>query len=235
MVAGLTAVGLVAGCSSSPSSAPATAGTGSATASAGAVDSKAFGSDLVAAMVAARSGRATMSLDTSAAGATAGPAGSLTMAMDFVFNDTKQMNMHATGVSGGQPFEMVVIDGTSYVKSTPPVDGKSWLKLPASGELTSATDPLAMASGFAAASIRKVGTEGPLTHYTLSGVSGQSGDMDVYLDDSGRPAKMVMNSAGVKVDAEYKDWGAAVVVAAPPADQVGDAPAATSTAPATTG
>lgn len=231
MASGLSAV-LLAGCSSSPSTAPATAASSAAAGSASApaagnVDSKTFGADLVAAMVAAKSGRATMSVDTAGAtGATAAPGGSdsLSMTMEFAFNAAKQMNMHATGDSGGQPFEMVVVDGISYVKSATPVNGRSWLKLPASAELTNATDPIAMASGFAGATITKVGTDSGLTRYSLSGATGQTGDMDVYLDASGRPAKMVMNSSGVKVNAEYKDWGAAVSLSAPPADQVTDVP-----------
>ncbi len=224
---------VVGGCGAAqPPATSASAGTPTSAAATGGdtVDSRAFGVDLVNAMVAAKSGRSTMTLDTSGAAATAGPgaAGRLSMTMDFVFNDAKQMNMHAKGDSGGQPFEMVVVDGVSYLKSGTPVGGKSWLKLPASSELASSTDPVAMANGFAGATIKKVGTDGGLTRYSLTGVSG-GGDMEVYLDGSGRPAKMVVSGSGVKVNAEYKDWGTAVTVTAPPAGEVAEVPAGAAT------
>lgn len=215
------------GSSASGSSTSAPTKTDDAKAGGGTVDAKEFGTNLTNAMVDAKSGKASMKLDMSgAAGATPAPGltGAMDMTMEFVYNAKKQMNMHATINTGAQKLEMVVVDGVSYMKSPTPIGGKAWLKLPASQALTDAADPLAVAKGFEGATVKLVDEKDGLKHYTVSGIAGEQGAMDVYVDGDGRPARMAVNAAGAKVNAEYTDWGAAVTVTAPPADQVAQMP-----------
>lgn len=81
--------------------------------------------------------------------------------------------------------------------------------------------------GWDKAAATKVGVEGGLTHYRVSGLEkGQAADL--WVDGQDRPMKLTATSPGASAGASggtveivYSDWGAPITVTAPPADQVG--------------
>lgn len=201
--------------SASPtSSAGSDASSGETPAAGSTVPGTTFGTRMLAAMRAAGSGRATMTI-------TQGT-GTTTLAMDFVFGSAGAMQAHATmsgGALGGSGTEVVVTDGATYVKLPKAVGGKTWFKT-TGANAAAAADPTALAKTFSAAKVVFVGTEGGLQHYTITTTGVGAGTVQAYLDAQGRPSKVTGSVAGSTLRATYADWGTPVTVTAPPASQV---------------
>lgn len=161
---------------------------------------------------------------------------------EFVFDGTKA-NVRSTVTVGGEGLELLIVDGVSYLKDpTPKAGGKPWMKLDPNGKdmvsvmlggiVTLLGDPtLMISSGWDAAKVTKVGVEGDLARYQATGLGSSAQAADLWLDSLDRPVKVTATSpratAGTTPDTMevvYSDWGAAITVTAPPADQVGPPP-----------
>ena len=164
-------------------------------------------------MTEAKSGKAALKISGGAAAAAASD-----FSMEFAFGDDQKMNMHATVKAATGSTEIIVVGGATYLKLPKAVNGKTWFKS-SDAAAAAAADPTAIAKGFAGATVKDVGEEGDLHHYTLQ-TAGTDGVLDVYLDQDGRPAKLKGTTSGVTIDGTYSDWGADVSITAPPADQV---------------
>lgn len=200
---------------SSPTSASSSTSAASDAGSGGkSIDGSTFGKDLSAAMVNAKTGRSTATIDAGTAStATPGLSGTTQVTMEFAFTAAKAMNMHATLKNGANATEIIVVDGYTYIKLPKAMAGKSWSKTKADS-LGDAADPLAVTKAFAGATVTEVGDK----HYTVKPATG--GALDVYLDGDGRPTKVSGQVSGAKYEGTYSDWGSAITITAPPADQV---------------
>ena len=246
----ITAVALssalaLAGCGSSGStSAPSSGGSAvsssatssSATSNASAAAAGAtlpagdLGTRISAAMIAARSGKGTLSTE-------GGPAAqALTGTLEFVFVDEKTSEMHGTMSSGGQNLEILTKGSVFYLKGLPAQmsGGKPWVRIdhngtdPISKSMSqlgaNAGDPRAMVDAFKGGTATVVDSSGGMTHYRIADakVSGATTSLiDVTVDAKDLPSNFTVAVQGTTVKVDYTDWGSAVTITEPPADQVG--------------
>ncbi len=252
-VASLSGALALAGCgSSSPattaqpstSASGATAGahttsTASAAVTPGATgDAAELGARMGAAMVAAKSGKGTLSMSSSAV--------NVSGATQFVYTSPTQADTTATMAIMGINLQVVSVGGVIYMKGLPTqlTGGKEWVKVDPKGTDAmskamreggaSAGDPQTMVDALKGGTATVVDTNGGNTHYKITGITGISGSgatgatgttgttgMDLTVDAKDLPVKSVIEASGTKVTVDYSDWGAPVTVTAPPADQVG--------------
>lgn len=231
--------------SSATSAAPTAAATTSASApSTGApatAGSTVNAGDLAAtmskAMIAAKSGKATMSM--------AGSGVNMSGSSQFIYTTPTQADTTATMSIMGLNLELVSAGGVMYMKGLPTQmsGGKPWVKIDPNGsdEMSKALreagggngNPQAVVDALKGGTATVVDTNGANTHYRItgfaavgasgtSGTSGASGaTMDLTVDSKNLPVTSVVEASGAKVSVEYSDWGTPVTVTAPPADQVG--------------
>lgn len=191
-----------------------------------------------AALASAKSGRAKMTVATTDKN---GKPQTMTSTSEFVVVRDKT-NVKTAIAAGSDTLELLIVDGASYLKDPAPKAGaKPWLKLDPNGKdlmslllgsiFTLVGDPTFLFSkGWDKAAATKVGVEGGLTHYRVSGLEkGQAADL--WVDGQDRPMKLTATSPGASAGASggtveivYSDWGAPITVTAPPADQVGAPP-----------
>jgi hypothetical protein len=253
-LAAVLALGLGA-CSSGTSTTTATSAAGGATqASApvtpaapvagGSVDGTALGKKMADALVAAKSGKLTMTFASSgSATSTSAVSMSGTATSSFSVNSAGSMDSSVTMQIGGVALEAVVSGGAMYLKmpGLTATNGKPWIKLDPAGtdpiskqvgtQIAQAGDPRSALSTYENAKVSVVGTSGGVTQYRITElvVSGTpvTGETMLYVEDStGRPVRSVTESMGVKATAEFSGWGEPVSIAVPPADQVGPPPGA---------
>ena len=172
----------------------------------------------------------------------AGKPQSLTSTSEFVVAGSTR-NVKTAIVSGSGTIEVLIVDGVTYLKDPAPKAGaKPWLKLDPNGkDFMSALlggvigligDPTRLlTAGSDKATVTKIGVEGGLTHYQITGID-KDQSADVWVDAQDRPAKLTATAPGkpgeapASIEIVYSDWGAAdITVTAPPADQVGTPPA----------
>ena len=187
------------------------------------------------AMMKAGSGTMTMEM---AGGATASAQQMSTKAQFAVSGQT--MNVHATMGVMGQQMEIISLDGVMYLKSQMfASSGKPWIKIDPNGTdafskqmaptLKQSADLRASLEVYKGSTATLVDSSGGLRHYRLSNVmvtiaptaAPVTQNVDLWLDDQDRPAKMTTTTSGVTMQVTYSDWGAPVTIAAPPADQIG--------------
>lgn len=209
--------------SSAPSPTTSTATSTATTPAPGAtVSGTDIGKKMTDAMVAAKSGKATIT-----------STGTLPLSgqTEFVFTSPQNLDQHSTMKIGEQPIELVVKGGQVFVKGFPgtTAGAKPWGKVdpngadPISKALAStgqqAGSPQALVQAFKDSSATLVDTANGQQHYKLTG--GGANGADFYLDGQDRPVKFVADAGGTKVNVEYSSWGVPVTVTEPPADQVG--------------
>ena len=242
----ITAVALsgalaLAGCGSSgstsaPSSSGGSAASSSTTSNAPAATAGAtlpagdLGTRISDAMIVARSGKGRMSSE----GGSAKQA--LTGTLEFVFVDKKTTEMHGTMSSGGQNIEIITKSSVFYLKGVPAQmsGGKPWVKIdpngtdPISKSISqlgaNAGDPRAMVDAFKGGTAKVVDSSGGMTHYQIADakVSGAATSLiDVTVDAKDLPSNFTVAVQGTTVKVDYTDWGSAVTITEPPADQVG--------------
>lgn len=167
---------------------------------------------------------------------------------DFDLTGAKP-KQHLTVTAGAQTMEMTTIDGILYLKGmTKASDGKPWVKVdPEKDALvaglvkgmsgsafgTDSVDTLFFAATVTFVSADANGTtydvtidSGKLVTSTASAsVPGKIVKATYVVDPQDRPAKVTTELSGEATTVTYGDWGKAVTIAAPPADQVGVMPA----------
>ena len=205
-----------------PLTAPTTTRASTAPAAPGAGTGADLGKKIAAAMLAAGSGRATVS----STGAIA-----VTGQTEFLFVDATHLDTHATLKFGQQSLETVFKGGQLYIKGLPPASsgGKPWVRIdpkatdPVSkamaGAVQQAGSPQSLSDAFNGSSATVVDTANGQTHYRLTGGQTRSGDL--YVDGQNRPVRFLADASGTKLQVAYSDWGAPVTITVPPADQVG--------------
>ncbi len=245
----------LAGCGSSsptttaqPSTSVSSASTGSGTTSTTSTPSAAvtpgatsdaaeLGKRMGAAMVAAKSGKGTLSMSSSAV--------NLTGTTQFVYTSPTQADTTASMAMMGINLQVVSVGGVIYMKGLPTqlTGGKEWVKVDPKGTDamskamreggSTAGDPQTMVDALKGGTATVVDTNGGNTHYKITGITGIAGSgatgttgttgatMDLTVDSKDLPVKSVVESSGTKVTVDYSDWGTPVIVTAPPADQVG--------------
>lgn len=222
----------LAACGGSPTStepaAPAvtSAATSSTAATTGPVDAVDLGKRMTAAMVAAKSGKATMT--TSAQGM------SLSSTSSFVYTSPTSANVVGTSSIGGIEIETRVVDRVAYIKGMPTAmtGGKPWVKFDGSGtdalsqqlKQAGSGDPQQLVKVLEGGTATVVSSSGGTTEYKVTGVSVQGAPdltMNITVDDKDLPVTSVVTTQGADVKVAYSDWGTPVTVQAPPADQVG--------------
>ncbi len=165
---------------------------------------------LMASMKAAKSFRMTVTPLPSSTSTI--PASNITA--EVVMRDNGKADLRMKMTLEGKEIESITVDGVNYIKNPAPT-GKPWLKY-ASTSNGPGDDPSQIFSSFSAAKITKIGQEGELTKYQVVGATAQKGDVFVWTDSQGRPAKVQASGALTT----FSDWGAAITIVAPPADQV---------------
>jgi hypothetical protein len=155
--------------------------------------------------------------------------------------------------SGGMSLEIRMVDNVMYIKGFPAAmsGGKTWVKIDGNGtdafskqmkkSLDSANDPTAQAKMLEGLQMKLVDETGGISHYTVSipmkdylknlptdqasaaASLGDSIEAEYYVDADNLPTKIVMSNLDMVM--EYKDWGTAPDIVAPPAAEVGTLPA----------
>lgn len=252
VAAALAGVLALAGCGSSSSStgagtpsgasSPSASQTSEAPAQGDTVDGKALAEKMQAAMKAKGKVTAVMTVKGQSLG---------NVTMDMASTPPKvAMSMS----SGGMSLEIRMVDNVMYLKGFPAAmaGGKKWVKIDGNGtdafskqmkkSLDSANDPAAQAKMLEGLQMKLVDESGGISHYKVtiptadylknlpsdqaSAASGSLGDAieaDYYVDADYLPTKIVMSTMDVVM--EYKNWGTAPDVEAPPAAEVGTLPA----------
>lgn len=215
--------------SSSATSSSATSNAPAATAGA-TLPAGDLGTRISDAMIAAKSGKGRMSSE----GGSAKQA--LTGTLEFVFVDKKTSEMHGTMSSGGQNVEIITKGSVFYLKGVPAQmsGGKPWVRIdpngtdPISKSMSqlgaNAGDPRAMVDAFKGGTATVVDSSGGMTHYQIADakVSGAATSLiDVTVDAKDLPSNFTVAVQGTTVKVDYTDWGSAVTITVPPADQVG--------------
>ncbi len=183
-----------------------------------------------AATVKARSGKVT--LTSQGAPATQSVTGDLA----FTFVDEKTSDSQGTISIAGQRLGIVTKGGLVYLKGLPAQlsGGKTWVKIDPNGtdafskamkDASGSTgDPRAMVDGFKGGTAKVVDSVGGKTHYSVTGTQA-AGDANATIDLTTDAKDLLSNItvvvAGQTVKMDYSDWGTAVTITVPPADQVG--------------
>ncbi len=219
-----------AGASASTTSGTSTA-TGAGAESGKTVDGAELAGRMTSAMIAAGSGR--LSMDLGDQGTSSG---------SFVMSSGK-MEQQMTMSIQGQSVEVISTGGVIYLKGLPG-SSKPWVKVD-----PKATDPLSsMFAGLAGdmGDPRQLATALKGTKATVVSSTAKATVYDVTinpsallgseataapsaepvkarytLDAKDRPTEMTVQAQGQTITITFSDWGSAVKVAAPPADQVG--------------
>lgn len=232
---GGTSVGSASGSTTAAPSTSTTAGGGAAL----------TGTDLSAKMVAAMRDKGTVAAAMTIGGQRLGD-----MRMDMSSATPKlAMSMSVSGMT----LEILMVDNVMYMKGFPEAmtGGKPWVKIDGNGtdafskqmrqSMEQGNDPAAMATMMDGAELTKVDETDGITHYavrmptasyvktlpkaqadSIAKTLGDSLDVDYYVDADYLPTKVTMKQAQMAI--EYKDWGSAQAIVAPPAGTVGTLP-----------
>ena len=215
--------------SSETSAAPSTQAKGES------VDAGDVATRMVDAMQKAGSG--TMSMDTGGEKATG----------DFTYVDGK-LQQHTTVPVEGSEMEIISVGDFVYLKGLPG-QAKPWVKIDPSGDDPVSqmfkgiaeggiSDPTKMAENLKGTQAKVTSTDGGNTTYEFTVDPAKAlGDaaaptpspsastpplsMTYVLDGQDRPVTISTSVSGQAITVTYSDWGKKVVIAAPPADQVG--------------
>ncbi len=191
-------------------------------------DAVELGKRMGAAMVAAKSGKGTLSMSSSAV--------NVSGTTQFVYTSPTQADTTASMAMMGINLQVVSAGGVIYMKGLPTqlTGGKEWVKVDPKGTDamskamreggSTAGDPQTMVDALKGGTATVVDTNGGNTHYKITGTS-QPGltnaTMDITVDSQDRPVTSVVEAAGSTITVDYSDWGTPVTVSAPPADQIG--------------
>jgi hypothetical protein len=195
---------------------------------------------MAAAVGAAKSGKSVMTIQGTDK---SGKATKMTSTGEFVVAGSG-VNIRSVMDTGSGALEFSIVDGVTYMKnpSAKPTD-KPWVKIDPNGKdlmsvmfgaiVQSMGNPAQLVlKGWEGATVTPVGTDGVLKQYQVTGLKGGDGmDVRVWVDGQDRPAKMTMTKAATSgassadsIVVTFSDWGAAITISAPPADQIGTMP-----------
>ncbi|MET8757775.1 hypothetical protein [Lentzea sp. NPDC004782] len=145
-----------------------------------------------------------------------------------------------TTTVSGEPAEVRIVDKAGYVKlpKAAGAGGRAWVKVTADGktdkvigayldaaELSDPSQLIAQIqkSGKVAGSEQATLDGKQVTHYRVDVEATVSAEL--WVDGDGLPARITETFSGItsqSITVDYRDWGAAVSIQAPPADQVGE-------------